>query len=300
MSKNTKILLIIFGAVVLAGIFYLAQLKFFIPKADAAEAQAVRNTVENFGNALKNVSVLSPTAAQDINTSYNNFVAPTLLSRWENDPSKAPGRFTSSPWPDRIEVVGVNKLPGNSYEVSGNVVEMTSQEAANGGNAGEYPIIAEVIRINNKWLIASFNGYPNATTESIEYQNAQYGFLFSLPQSWAGYSIISQEWNGQILDSEGSSAAATKISGPEILIRNPQWIVENPYQDIPIMIFTPSQWDMILQEKLAVSAAPIGPSELGQNANYIFALPARYNFAYPTGYEDVQQILQGHPLSPIM
>ena len=62
------------------------------------------------------------------------------------------------------------------------------------------------------------------------------------------------------------------------------------------MIFTPAQWKLIEDEKLSVSAAPIGPSELGHNAKYVFALPARYNFAFPTGYEEVEQIIASHPL----
>ena len=57
------------------------------------------------------------------------------------------------------------------------------------------------------------------------------------------------------------------------------------------MVFTPEQWNLIQKEELAVSAAPIGPSELGQNAKYIFALPARYNYAFPVGFEEVQTII---------
>jgi hypothetical protein len=60
------------------------------------------------------------------------------------------------------------------------------------------------------------------------------------------------------------------------------------------MIFTPSQWDLIQKEKMAVSAAPIGPSELGHNTRYTFALPARYNFAYPTGWEEVEKIVDSN------
>jgi len=85
-------------------------------------------------------------------------------------------------------------------------------------------------------------------------------------------------------------------SGPKISIRHPLWTTDSPRQDIPIMIFTFAQWDLIQQEKLAVSAAPIGPSELGRNANYVFALPARYNFAYPLGFEEVEKILESKPL----
>jgi len=128
----------------------------------------------------------------------------------------------------------------------------------------------------------------------VEYKNSQYGFSFSLPASWKGYSIVTDKW-------EGTSITSGKVTetGPLYSIRNPQWTSGKPRQDIPIMVFTIEQWKLILQETLAVSAAPIGPSELGRNSNYVFALPARYNFAYPLGYEEVEQILQGKPLHPI-
>jgi hypothetical protein len=93
------------------------------------------------------------------------------------------------------------------------------------------------------------------------------------------------------------SQPSQSIKGPEIFIRNPLWTQDNPYQDIPIMVFTYDQWNLIEQEKLAVSAAPIGPSELGRNAKYIFALPARYNFAFPAGFEEVEKIIESKPLS---
>jgi len=47
----------------------------------------------------------------------------------------------------------------------------------------------------------------------------------------------------------------------------------------------------------SVSAAPIGPSKLGSNFKYVFALPARYNFAFPIGFEEVEEILNNNPLS---
>lgn len=40
----------------------------------------------------------------------------------------------------------------------------------------------------------------------------------------------------------------------------------------------------------------MGPKELARNSKYLFALPARYNYAFPTGYEEVEKILEGNPL----
>ncbi len=44
-------------------------------------------------------------------------------------------------------------------------------------------------------------------------------------------------------------------------------------------------------DKFHIGSAPINPSELGRNTKYVFALPARYNFAYLTGYEEVEEII---------
>ncbi len=132
---------------------------------------------------------------------------------------------------------------------------------------------------------------PSENQQEIIYTNTQYGFSFTLPVSWKGYSIVITEWEGNPI---GSDTVSEK--GPIISIRNPKWTQENPYQDIPIMIFTTIQWNSLQEEKFHIGAAPIGPSELGHNSTYVFALPARYNYAYPSGYEEVEKILEGNPL----
>ena len=58
------------------------------------------------------------------------------------------------------------------------------------------------------------------------------------------------------------------------------------------MIFTQKPWEEAQSEELQVGAAPVPPSELARNENYVFALPARYNFAYPRGFEEVDKIIQ--------
>ncbi len=124
---------------------------------------------------------------------------------------------------------------------------------------------------------------------TIIYNNTEYGFDFTLPEAWKDYTIIEETWQ--------SSNPDIKESGPEIVIRSPLWTEKEPYQDIPILIFSKDQWTKILKEEFNVSAAPIPPSLLGENSTYVFALPPRYNFAYPKGYEDVEKILQNNPLA---
>lgn len=139
------------------------------------------------------------------------------------------------------------------------------------------------------------SGTPQA--QGVVYYNTQYGFSFELPESWKDFSIVDSRWEG--LQVSGEQPGKIVEEGPEITIRHPQWTAENPRQDIPILIFTLDQWDAHQKEAFHIGAAPIGPSELTRNSRYVFALPARYNFAFPTGYEEVETILKDQPLKPV-
>ena len=67
-------------------------------------------------------------------------------------------------------------------------------------------------------------------TTSIEYKNAQYGFCFSLPESWGGYSILAHRWTG--FHNTGGPRGDEKVtSGPVISIRHPRSTSEDPRQD---------------------------------------------------------------------
>lgn len=129
----------------------------------------------------------------------------------------------------------------------------------------------------------------------VKYDNAQYGFIFFLPADWQGYSILNKTWQGTPAASEGD-VNAVKVSGPLIYIRNPNWTTKNPYEDIPVAVFTPDQWDQVQAGQLDVYAAPFPPSELGRNKNYVFGLPPRYNYDFRAGFEEVEKIMQNNPL----
>jgi hypothetical protein len=134
--------------------------------------------------------------------------------------------------------------------------------------------------------------------QSVVYVNRQYGFRFYLPKSWKGYSILVDKWEGGRVSDEEENAPSEPETGPRISIRHPLWSNSDPRQDIPIMVFTHTQWKLVENYQLSVSAAPIGPCKLGRNAKYVFALPARYNYAFPTGYEEVDEIVRSNSLSP--
>lgn len=126
--------------------------------------------------------------------------------------------------------------------------------------------------------------------DEIVYKNDDYGFTFSLPANWRGYSIIEGTWEGVALSTE------TAPNGPKIIIRNPKWTESAHYEDIPIMIFTIPQWEDYMAEKFSVSAAPIQATELARNNVFVFALPPRWNYDYSLGYEEAENIVAGNPL----
>jgi hypothetical protein len=130
-----------------------------------------------------------------------------------------------------------------------------------------------------------------ATPATIVYRNHVYGFCFVLPESWKGYAVVPDQWSGTILGS------GQTVHGPQILIRNPKWTAANPYQDIPIMVFTPAEWQQVQAVTMAVSAAPIGPSKLGQNSRYVFALPPRWiGFTDDLGQDELNAWMQQNRL----
>lgn len=264
-------------------------------KTGKNDENAVRNLVEEFGKKLQMVSLMATPelVSQSLKENYSHFISPALLAKWQKEPQSAPGRMVSSPWPDRIEITSMEKASKILYKVTGTIIEVTSTEKGNGGFTAKRPVILMVKRIEERWLIdgVMLGAYE---IQPVAYKNLQYGLEFSLPNSWQGYTIVTDQWKGNAI---GENRIAE--TGPMLSIRHPQWTAQNPRQDIPILIFTHSQWNHLQQDKFHIGAAPINPSELGRNNKFVFALPARYNFAFPTGYEEVEQILKSKPLKAI-
>ena len=119
------------------------------------EEEAVRYVVESFGERLQNVSLQSPNAAQVIEEQYAEWADPELLKIWMNDISRAPGRVTSSPWPDRIEITSIVR-EADKYVVVGFVVEVTSIEVVNGGVAAKIPVRVVLEKREGRWFITEY------------------------------------------------------------------------------------------------------------------------------------------------
>ncbi len=127
--------------------------------SDESERNEIIKLVQNFGEQLKMVSLLAPEdiIKENMEKHYGEYVTLKLIEDWLNDPMKAPGRFLSSPWPERIDILEVEKLSEDEYEVTGNIIELTSVELKEGGIALKKSIILNIKKYDGKWLIDAFN-----------------------------------------------------------------------------------------------------------------------------------------------
>lgn len=116
------------------------------------------------------------------------------------------------------------------------------------------------------------------TPTVLTYTNTTYGFTLTLPDTWKGYTLI---------------PASVKF-GEAITLRHPLWNKENPYMDIPILIYPIAQWTTWEKNNFEgyPTAAPIGPTERGRNAKYVFATAPRYNYSFGIGFETVEEIIK--------
>jgi len=134
------------------------------------------------------------------------------------------------------------------------------------------------------------------------YDDETLGLKVVLPESWGGYTFIETSWEASVFDpnADNNSTEHDTVTGLKLIIRHPDYSEESPRQDIPILVLTHEQWSQLSEESadpnaisLHIGAAPVGPSLLAENDEYVFALPARYNFEYLEGYEEVETILSG-------
>jgi hypothetical protein len=135
---------------------------------------------------------------------------------------------------------------------------------------------------------AQKNSKHSTPTKAIKYVNSKYGFTFSLPATWKGYSAVEDTWE---------SAVGDTPKGPSITLTNPKSTSEKRYQDICIMVFNHAEWDSLQRGEFAVSAASVGPGELGRNRKSVFAVPPRMiDSDNLLGWEEVWGIMRSNPL----
>jgi hypothetical protein len=127
------------------------------PRA-ADQKRAVGAVVAEFGRRLRMVAVMAPKdiAAKAMDQEYSTLVAADLLARWKNNPEKAPGKRTSSPSPERIEIRSIQSKGRDAYLVKGKVILLTAQERRDGGVFQANPVTLTVSQQNRQWVITAY------------------------------------------------------------------------------------------------------------------------------------------------
>ncbi len=133
---------------------------------ESGDNAAVIGTAIGFGQSMQKVSLQAPQADFEValDQAYGRFVAPALITAWKAAPASAPGRKTSSPWPQNIEILSTTKQTDGTYVVKGNVLEVTSHEVSSGGYADKYPITLILQKIKGTWMIIDYHEDPSSTS----------------------------------------------------------------------------------------------------------------------------------------
>lgn len=122
-------------------------------------ATDVKQVISQFGEQIKKVSLLAPDSLliPQLKKVYQPYVSEELLLSWVTNPSNAPGRRVSSPWPEKIEIVQLSRVKDGLYRVKGEVIYVTSVEETNGGKAYSRAVIIEVKKTSEgEWRISSY------------------------------------------------------------------------------------------------------------------------------------------------
>ncbi|MBP9851780.1 MAG: hypothetical protein KBC67_00785 [Candidatus Pacebacteria bacterium] len=153
-KKTRNIILIIALVVIAAGaVWYVTKPK-YASNLIGGE-YAVAGITNAFGANLKMVSLTAEPAlvAESMDRQYKPFVTEKLLAEWKADPTKALGRQTSSPYPDKIEIASVSKVSKKSYVVTGNVIEVATGTKGAVTTVSVYPVTLTYKNIRGVWLI---------------------------------------------------------------------------------------------------------------------------------------------------
>ncbi|HWO07104.1 MAG TPA: hypothetical protein VNM40_00815 [Candidatus Paceibacterota bacterium] len=135
---NKAFAFLVAAIIFLGGAYFILQSQWAPSVQEGTSAEDARMLVENFGRELQNVSLLAQRQQleRDMQNAYGRYVAPDLLAEWLNNPQQAPGRLTSSQWPERIDIQSVEQIgEGPMYYIQGEIVEVTNE----GEGIGEAP-----------------------------------------------------------------------------------------------------------------------------------------------------------------
>jgi hypothetical protein len=209
MQKNwiwaTGLLVVALGAAVALGYFKPAPPTTSVSNADD---MAVRTFVIEFASKFKNVSLLADDVSDQLAKEYSTYVSPELLAKWQSKEESAPGRYTSSPWPDRIEVVEVVPESPGTYRVEGNVIEIANVDTPMEPVA-IYPLTLQVKKEGNGFKVIALS---KGAYSEIPHRQTIVGYWECLPhKDTAGPQTTECAFGIAVDQSDGHFAVNTSL-----------------------------------------------------------------------------------------
>lgn len=206
MHRNA-ILALIGGLIVIAGIAWFADSRpIATDVVSNQDDSTIRTMVTEFGTKLQLVSLMSPTASADMSAHYSAYLAPELLAAWQQDPSQALGRRTSSPWPERVEIVEVVST-GGPYVVNANILE-----SANDGTGTQpfavQPVTLTVENRNSAWVITHVE---KGSYSQLPQRQTVVGYWECLPKKGPGPHTMECAFGIALDQSDGHMAVNTML-----------------------------------------------------------------------------------------
>jgi hypothetical protein len=155
MWKRYVIVLITLVVASGAAYWYYGYHKSHTSFADPAQ---VRIVVAGLGDQLQKMPLIAPAdlISQGMDLYYGMYVHPDLLAKWKADPLNAPGRLTSSPWPDRIDVTTVTKNKDGTYTVDANIIEIARNTGGTTTVAATIPVRFTLTLGPDGWQITGY------------------------------------------------------------------------------------------------------------------------------------------------
>lgn len=156
MHLSRRTLLLIIGAVVVLGAIAATVYISTRPYIPTTQEQ-VRGVVYGFGDELSQVRLFASvaTTTADMDRHYSLYIHPDLLAKWKAQPLTAPGRRTSSAWPDHIDIRSVTLNENGTYTVEAMVVDRASSTPST-TPALETPVVITLTQGPDGWQITSY------------------------------------------------------------------------------------------------------------------------------------------------
>lgn len=148
-------------------------------------------------------------------------------------------------------------------------------------------IVAVLLVVGGIYYFSTKGG---SSIKGEAYTNESYGFKMTMPDSWKGFTMIEDVWNGWPVG--GDAKLGEEYQGPKLIFRNDKWKPLEVWQDIPILVFTKDVWALVMKGDVMASSSPILPEKIGENSNFIFATPPRWTLNNDPGAEEAIEIVK--------